>query len=309
MCRLVGWSGERPRTLADLLGADALARFTDLSAVHGHGWGFGYLDPSTGRPRTIRSTRRAKDDPDFAEAAHTLAVPAAVVHLRWASPGYSAGLANTHPFTADGWALIHNGAIGPSSRIDDLLRPDSGRRPLGSTDSERLLLALLDELAPARPARAGGPGEAGRAGGPGGPGEAGEALAAAIEVVSTRAVRIGLAASSLNLMMLGRSGLHVLNWHDDSQAPPIQADDPSLPPYYDLRHHRDGETRVAASSGFVPETGEWELLPNASLLSLGPGEPVLRDVRPDLALCPIPSTATVSFSHRNTSHHGDRVGE
>ena len=284
MCRLVGWSGERARTLADLLGADALALFTDLSAIHGHGWGFGYRDPSTGRPRTIRSTRRARDDPDFAKAAHTLAVPAAVVHLRWASPGYGEGLTNTHPFTADDWSLIHNGAIGPNSRIDDLLHPVSERRPLGSTDSERLLLAVLDEL------------------GPSGAEAQGAQLAAAIERVSTRAVQAGLTASSLNLMMLGPSGLHVLNWHDDSQVPPIQADDPSLPPYYDLRHRLDHGTHVAASSGFVPDAGgEWELLPNASLLSLGPGTPELRDVRPDLALCPVPATSRCASG--NTAGH------
>jgi len=39
MCRLLGWATRVPTTLDELLGADDLAAFTELSTKHGDGWG------------------------------------------------------------------------------------------------------------------------------------------------------------------------------------------------------------------------------------------------------------------------------
>jgi predicted glutamine amidotransferase len=267
MCRLVGWFGQRRRTLRDVLGDDGAARFSDLSAVHSNGWGISYLDPASGQPTAIRSTLPACEDPRFADLASNLAVAAATVHLRWATPGLGHTIEDTHPFVRDGWSLIHNGAIWPTEELAALRRPDSMRRPVGTTDSERLLLAILDEL------------------------DASDGdIVAALETISDRAVRAGLRASSLNLMLLGASGMHILNWHDVAAVPAVfDADDPTLPPYYDLRHRVVDGTHVAASSGFAGDPASWQLLPNASLFSIGAdGTRQLRDVRPDLPLCPVP---------------------
>lgn len=166
--------------------------------------------------------------------------------------------------------MIHNGSINPIDRLPLLRKPGSTREPFGTTDSELLFLAVLDELDPA------------------GLVSTGEDLVAAIETISDRAVTAGLSAASLNCIFIGPLGMAVLNWHDPAKAPVIDADDPSAPPYYDLRHlHRDG-LDVVASSGFVSESADWSLLPNASLLNIG-FDGLRQDipVRPAKPLCPL----------------------
>jgi predicted glutamine amidotransferase len=282
MCRLVGWISEEPVTLRDVLGEAALARLVDLSAIHGHGWGFGYLDPGTGVLSARRSTLAARFDPDFAAAAAGLATTRGLVHLRWATPGFGHSLADTHPFVRDGWAMIHNGAIGPTRRVGALLDGSGPRRANGTTDSEHLFLAVLEYLD--------------RSGGRDGTDAAsvGADIAAAIEAVSDRAHEAGIVASSLNSMLLGPSGMYMLNWHDTTQVPPImldaaEADDPDTPPYYDLRHRHGEGLDVIASSGFVDDPGAWTSMPNASLLSMGfDGKHTLHTIRPRHPLCPVP---------------------
>jgi predicted glutamine amidotransferase len=280
MCRLVGWIGERPRTLDDVLGAEALERFKDLSRVHGHGWGIAYVDPTTGELRYHRSTRMAQEDPDFDAAATGVAANVALVHLRWATPGFDHTLADTHPFVRDGWAMIHNGAVGPPDRVDQMLAPGTRLRPAGTTDSERLFLAVLDVVGPNGVEGIGAGAE-----------PLGDDLATAVELISDRAVGAGLHASSLNSMFLGPRGLHVLNWHDITKAPSIAVsdpDDPTAPPYYDLRHRHDDDLDVVASSGFVSDPTAWARLPNASLLSVGfDGAHSCHDISPHQALLPV----------------------
>jgi predicted glutamine amidotransferase len=285
MCRLVGWISDEPVTLREVLGDEALARLVDLSAIHGHGWGFGYLDPQTGALRARRSTLAARADPGFAAAAAELATTRALVHLRWATPGFGHSMADTHPFLRDGWAMIHNGAIGPSGRVNAMLDGSGSRPAYGSTDSEHLFLAVLEALDTAD-----GGDEAGAE-------SVGATLAAAIETISDRASAAGLVASSLNSMFLGPTGMYMLNWHDINQVPPVmlaaaQADAPDLPPYYDLRHRHTDGLDVVASSGFVTDPSAWTSMPNGSLLSLGfDGKHTLHAVRPRYPLCPVPEPA------------------
>lgn len=269
MCRLVGWIGDRPRSLRDVLGNEALARFANLSGVHGHGWGTARLDPDSGELTTHHSVKAARDDPDFRSIAD---IPARVglFHLRWATPGLDQNLANTHPFVRDGSAMIHNGAIGPLDRLPLLRRPDSESVPAGTTDSEQFFLAVLDEVDRTSSAPAD--------------------ITTAIETISDRAVDADLTAASLNSLIIGRHGLAALNWHDATNVPPIDADDPTSPPYYDLRHRRGDGLDVVASSGFVSDPQSWALLPNASLLTVdfGRGRTLL-PVRPSRPLCPVPA--------------------
>jgi len=267
MCRLVGWIGAQSRTLLDVLGADALARFTDLSRVHGHGWGI-VSRAENGELRSHRSTKAAHADPEFATVAANWSAASALVHLRWATPGFGLSLQDTHPFLADDWAMVHNGAISPSSAVGALLKPESARTPLGSTDSERFFLAVRDEIGADEPTVA--------------------SFGAAIETVSERGVAAGLRASSLNSMFLSPAGLFVLNWHDPAQVPPIDSDAPNTPPYYDLRHRFDDGTHVVVSSGFVDHADTFDLLPQASTLHLrGDGSVADGVVRPVAALCPV----------------------
>jgi gamma-glutamyl hercynylcysteine S-oxide hydrolase len=305
MCRLVGWTGDRPRTLRDVLGDEALERFSDLSRVHSHGWGIAYIDSTTGALSAHRSTRTAQDDPDFEAAATDVATNVGLVHLRWASPGFDHTLSDSHPFVRDGWAMIHNGSVGPPDRVDQLLAEGSLLRPAGSTDSERLFLAVLDFVGPGADAHASGEAHAHASGeahahasgeahahasGKADPERLGADLASAVEQISDRAVAAGLHASSVNSMFLGPAGLHVLNWHDVTKAPSIAVadpDNPAAPPYYDLRHRRDDDLDVIVSSGFVPDALAGARLPNASLLSLGfDGTRHCREVNPQHPLLP-----------------------
>jgi predicted glutamine amidotransferase len=271
MCRLVGWISDEPRSLRDVLGKEALDRFADLSGVHGHGWGTARLDPENGRLTTHHSISAARDDPDFPAVAD-IRSRVGLFHLRWATPGFDQNLANTHPFVRQGRAMIHNGAIGPAERLPLLRRPGSGYSAVGSTDSEQLFLALLDEVDHTSSA----------------PGD----VATAIETISDRAVAGGLSAASLNSLFIGRFGMTALNWHDPANVPAIDADDPSSPPYYDLRHRHGDGLDVVASSGFVSDPQTWALLPNASLLTIdfGGGRTLL-PVRPSRPLCPLPASA------------------
>lgn len=265
MCRLVGWVSDRPSTLLDVLGGQSLERLVRLSSFHADGWGIAYR--SNGGVEIERSLRAARDDDAFARMSTDIATTAAIVHLRWATPGLGHSLADTHPFRCGDYAMAHNGAMDPVDRIDALLLPGASHRPRGTTDSERLLHGVTADL------DAGAPD-----------------LVAALERTSTRAVRGGLHAASLNAMFLGPDGLHVLNWHDPARVPEAarrsNADDPSNPPYFDLRHRSQTGLDVVVSTGFT--SGPFDLLPAASLTHIpGPGQASTRALRPELALCPL----------------------
>lgn len=267
MCRLVGWISDRPLTLVDVLGPQALDRLVQLSSFHGDGWGIAWR--GTPGLRVQRSVLAAREDAAFAAMAHQTRATAAIVHLRWATPGFGHGLANTHPFLAGDYAMAHNGSIGPSERIGKLLVDGAAERPSGSTDSEHFLHGVVASLS-----------------------ETGHDLVAALERTSTRGAGGGLHAASLNSMFLGPDGLHVLNWHDPSSVPKkaarSNANDPDNPPYFDLRHRAVQGLDVVVSSGFVPDASTWSLMPPASVTHFPtPGRSTIRRLAPELSLCPI----------------------
>jgi predicted glutamine amidotransferase len=250
-------------TLRELLGADGIARLLALASVHCHGWGIAYR--RGGQLVVERSPLAACDDPGFVDVIDTVSAGAAVVHLRMGTPGYGRTTVDNHPFADGDWAMIHNGAVAPASNVDRLLAPDSGRRPIGSTDSERWFLALRDEL------------------------DRGLSVAAAVRAVIERASSVGLHASSWNSMLLGPDALHVITHHDPALLPMDVKLWPDLypanivcwPPYFDLRVRRRADAVLVASSGIVDDVSEWELLPNMSVLQVpvdGPN-PELVDLR------------------------------
>jgi len=144
MCRLLGWAARRPVTARELLGEESLAALRRLARQHADGWGMAAEEADGLRVR--RSTARADTDPAFTAATTAVASRAAVVHLRWATPGLPVELRNTHPFRSGSWAFAHNGAVRPVHRLGEILRPPWQARLQGTTDSERYFLAVLAEL-------------------------------------------------------------------------------------------------------------------------------------------------------------------
>ena len=167
MCRLFAFASAAPQTVADVMGPANVAEFTDLSRLHGDGWGAAWLggrdDASVlmdgtvtavrdgvGEVARVRSTRAAWDDPVFADFVRNDPGTAAIVHLRWASPGMAVMLDNQHPFLTagdadgeDAAAFAHNGGIDWTPELTEEGRRQwaaAGREApawTGTTDSER----------------------------------------------------------------------------------------------------------------------------------------------------------------------------
>ncbi|HEV7192952.1 MAG TPA: class II glutamine amidotransferase [Jatrophihabitantaceae bacterium] len=274
MCRLVGWTSDRPVSLADVLGERALDRLVRLSSFHADGWGIAWRADDALHVR--RSTRAAREDAGFTAMALEVRATTAIVHLRWATPGFGLGLVNTHPFVVGDEAMAHNGAMGPREGLGALLTDDAPHRPGGTTDSEHFFHGVLGEL----------------------PASGGD-LVTAVERTSARGADAGLRAASLNAMFLRPDGLHVLNWHDPANVPEAavrsNADDPANPPYFDLRHRAGPGLDVVVSSGFVPDASSWDLLSPASITHFAaPGPAVVRPLRPERALCTVARPGALS---------------
>lgn len=248
MCRLVTWVSRTPRTLADVLGETALDRLLHLSTVHADGWGAAWHDDD-GALVTQHSPVRAGADEAFRAFAVGLSTKVALVHLRLGTPGYGRGAGSTHPFVDGEYALGHNGAILPGTRIHALL-DGSGRRALGPTDSERYFLALRDAMD-----RHDG------------------VVASAVDDVVSRIAAAGLGASSLNALMLVPDAVHVISRHDaDWRAAdiPVWPADllPSAPAYFPMSWRVDDESVTVVSSGIVDPGAAWRALPNDAVLRI-----------------------------------------
>jgi predicted glutamine amidotransferase len=247
MCRFIAWVTHEPATVEELFGIDAVTRLAHLSTVHADGWGLAYLD-ADGAMEVHRSAAAAHADPDFLELATNLRTSAGMIHLRFGTPGYGAGVENVHPFTADGWAFIHNGAIGPGAQMHALRSPGSARSARGATDSERLFLSLLDEI------------------------DAGSGVDRAVDASVSRMRENGLSASCLNSVLMSREELHLISWHDprattgDVKVWPSDQRDSGVPwpPYLPLDVQSTPSRYLAASSGIIddPQQRGWSVLPN-----------------------------------------------
>lgn len=136
MCRLLGVVSASPIAVADAVGDGVLKDFVALTKVHGDGWGVAEMD--LGTVPTVRvSAASAVDDPDFDAAVRDDPHAASLVHLRWATSGLAVEPQNSHPFSADGLAMAHNGSIKPMAPLDELLEPAVAATLRGTTDSER----------------------------------------------------------------------------------------------------------------------------------------------------------------------------
>ena len=139
MCELFGLSSERKIRINEML-----ETFFSHSVEHRNGWGLALLDKDQfyieKEPiRAIESTELKKRLKKNIEASRCLA------HIRKATIG-EIDINNTHPFSRYDnshrlWILIHNGTIFDS----EILRPYQFMQE-GSTDSERILLFLVDRI-------------------------------------------------------------------------------------------------------------------------------------------------------------------
>jgi len=250
MCRLLGWSSDRPVTVAELLGPVALDRLRELAGVHAQGWGAAWYAEGDDQLHAHRSVAAAGQDADFARFVHDTPTRRGLLHLRLATPGLGRELVDSHPLVADGMAFAHNGAITPLDRID-LLLPPGAPAPAGSTDSERYFARLRSSIGQKRhPA----------------------AVAHAAGRVVSRMRWHGMAASSLNALLLTPHQLHLISLHDPSAEPAdVQVwpvGESAHPPYLDLSMVRRDGTTLVASSGILREEDGVTLVDAATVVTM-----------------------------------------
>ena len=245
MCRLLGWVAPAGTTLCGAIGEDNLPAFTELSRLHADGWGIAYDDG--GEIGVRRSVGSAFADPAFAQIAGDLVTPAALAHLRWATPGLAVQPSNTHPFLVEQMAFAHNGGIYPLDRLDELLEPGGHRQMGGTTDSEYYFLAVMSEFY-----------------------DRGADMVTALQRV-VRRLATDFTPSSLNAMLLTPDALYVVSCANPDFRPrlPQPHREGGHEDYFDLRYRRTEAGVVVASSGFPqPAADGWLPVADNSILVL-----------------------------------------
>ncbi len=145
MCRLIGIVASEPTRFSVLL-REAPRSLATLSREHPDGWGIAaHCGNAHGAWLVHRGTERAERDDRFHHTAIHCHGRVLVAHVRKRTVG-SIRLANTHPFTRDGWVFAHNGTV----EDQDALRAGASKTRLseveGDTDSELLFAHLLTRL-------------------------------------------------------------------------------------------------------------------------------------------------------------------
>ncbi|OWT32764.1 class II glutamine amidotransferase [Methanobrevibacter sp. 87.7] len=139
MCELFGYSSSKPFAVNDYL-----KDFYSHCNCHPHGWGLALLDSQNysiyKEPINARRSLKLKkilDNPIMNKNVFA--------HIRFATIG-NLTLSNCHPFykkddSGRMWTLIHNGTIFDSSDLCKYAMVQEG-----TTDSERILLYIVDEI-------------------------------------------------------------------------------------------------------------------------------------------------------------------
>ena len=137
MCEIYAYSGEVNKTFND-----ELREFFSHSGEHPNGWGLAVEE--NGRINLEKEAVQASESHYLRERLRQhLEGTAALAHIRYATIG-SVKHANCHPFMGKDrsgrwWTLVHNGTIFDYAPMDHYTRVQTG-----STDSERILLYLID---------------------------------------------------------------------------------------------------------------------------------------------------------------------
>ena len=140
MCELLGMSAKRRRA------ANATLReFFSHAEQHPHGWGLAKLRPGEAPVIEKEALKATKS----AALRRILEAPieesALLAHIRLATVG-TMEYANCHPFTATDnrgriWTLVHNGTMFNGAELNEYVGIQ-----YGDTDSERVLLHLIDRI-------------------------------------------------------------------------------------------------------------------------------------------------------------------
>ncbi|MCD8103510.1 MAG: class II glutamine amidotransferase [Lachnospiraceae bacterium] len=139
MCELFGSCSENQLVLNEYL-----KKFYSHSTCHPNGWGLALLD---GNEAFIEKEPLRADKSHYLQERLSVPVQGRIVlaHIRYATIG-NVEYRNCHPFTGKDcsgrrWTLIHNGTIFEYEPLNRMVARQSG-----DTDSERILLYLLEQM-------------------------------------------------------------------------------------------------------------------------------------------------------------------
>ena len=139
MCELFGLSASKKVNIDK-----ELKEFYSHAPDNPNGWGFYYTD---GCSDYFKKENRRADRSDCLRCILSGKINArdAIGHIRYATIGYEE-MYNTHPFTGTDlsgrkWIFAHNGTI-----FDGDILTEYFHRQKGETDSERILLYMLDQM-------------------------------------------------------------------------------------------------------------------------------------------------------------------
>jgi glutamine amidotransferase len=139
MCELFGFSSEK-RTVIN----EYLKTFFGHSPEHPHGWGLACFD---GNEAFIEKEPMQASKSQYLKSRLTVPIenPTVIAHIRYATVGNVEYL-NCHPYTGKDsqgrrWTLAHNGTIFDYGQLNRYFRLQ-----MGDTDSERILMYLVDQV-------------------------------------------------------------------------------------------------------------------------------------------------------------------
>lgn len=141
MCELYGFIGNKNIQIND-----SLKIFYSHGAKHPHGWGFAHWLNHNIIPTINKDVTPSTESSElFNILANPINTNVALGHIRFATIG-SIKKVNCHPFlcidsTGRNWTLVHNGNI-----YSGLELIPYEEKQTGETDSERILLYLIDSI-------------------------------------------------------------------------------------------------------------------------------------------------------------------
>lgn len=139
MCELLGFSSAHEADIREYL-----KEFFSHGIQHPHGWGI--MRENQGKREIIKEAVSSAESQKISEIiTETLPQKNTLAHIRLATVG-SVKTENCHPYVQTDymgrcWTLIHNGTIYSGKQLMKYLYTQTG-----DTDSERISLALLDEI-------------------------------------------------------------------------------------------------------------------------------------------------------------------
>lgn len=139
MCQLLGFTSNKPYGINRLLKA-----FFEDSNINPHGWGLALVNPDRKFDLFKEPIAAHQSDKVTGICESLLSTNIVIAHIRYMTRGMQE-LVNTHPFSKKArhtdWVLAHNGTIDYPFYF-----ASTKNKPLGSTDSERILCLLVEKL-------------------------------------------------------------------------------------------------------------------------------------------------------------------